>query len=193
MNSLLVQLLTIGIAIAVIVSYIQPKFAEIGVLQDEITKTQEEYNRISEVNARLAETYSQLNSIPQSYKTALLTYLPERVDEVRVMKELAEIARQAEVTLSDLSYESEESRPGSGASVPEGESGEVSDFILRPHVFTVNFNSSYEGLKQFLTLIERNNYPLQVKEMNIKPTEEGLLGVQMSLETYDFLLATVNN
>ncbi len=188
MNSLLFQVFTAGVAIAIILTYIQPTFSGISARQDEIAKTQEEFDRVKTVNAKLAEVYAQLGAIPQSYRSALLTYLPDKVDEIKVLKELSEITLRSEVLVTELSYESQTdsrtqtSRSSRGAAARQSTDTTVSD----PHTFNLGFTGSYEQVKETLALIEKNNYPLTVKTLTLSPAETGLIDVSLALETYSF-------
>lgn len=172
-NSLLTQVVVAGIAIGIIFTYIQPALGEIKLRQDEIDQTKEEFKKVTDVNARLAELYAQINAIPQRDKGALITYLPDYVDEVRVLKDLSLIANDAKVKLIDVSY---------GGSASQVSAVDESEIIT--HTFSMNLESSYEGLKNTLSYLERNNYPIVVETMDVTPTEGGFLDVTLSLITY---------
>jgi hypothetical protein len=120
------------------------------------------------------------NSISQRDKTLLRTYLPDTIDEVLVLKHLSAIAAAVEVDLSELSYEGEErsDRRNSDTSTTD---------LPYAHTFSVGFVSTYESLKSFLTLLEQNNYPLDVYSASINPSEGGLLDVSLQLSTYSHL------
>lgn len=190
MNSLFLQLVTIGVAIAIGLSYIKPTFAEIETMHGEIVRTQEELGRVKAVNAKLSEVHAKLTAVPQSHRIALFTYLPDTVDEIRVMKELAEIARRGEVEVTELAaVELNERAQASARRQPQTSTpqdmptGPVSD----PSLFNLSFIASYEQMKETLALMEKNNYPLKIKSMTAKPTEAGLLDVSLEIETYAYL------
>ncbi len=176
-NSLILQIFTAGVAIGIVITYIKPTMTVIRTHQDDIAKVREESERISGVNQKLAALYAQVNEIPQRDKAALYTYLPDEIDDVRILKDLNAMAEDAEVLVSDLSYGGPEQ-----ATAVEGEG--ATQVKPAAHLFNVSFQSSYEQFKQVLSMIERNNYPLVVKELTVTPTEGGLLTVDMTLVTY---------
>lgn len=173
-NSLLTQVLIAGVAIGIIITYIQPTLAEIGVRQDEIEKTRQELENITAVNQRLAALYAQVNAIPQSDQAALLTFLPDQVDEVQVLKDLSLMTSEVDVFVNSLTYDGPTEFLGGDAS------------IERPfaHSFSLSFLSSYEQMKNLLLRLEQNNYPLTVDSLNVSPNEGGLLSISLTLHAY---------
>jgi hypothetical protein len=175
-NSLIIQVITAAVAIGIVMTYIKPTMTLIRTHQDDIAQIRDEADRIAEVNRKLADLYAQVNNISQSDKAALYTYLPDAVDDVRVLKDIDAMARDAQVLIGDLAY-------GGPEQVVVTEENSVR---VKPaaHLFTLSFQGSYEQFKEILGMIEKNNYPLAVKELTVTPTEGGLLTVKMTLVTY---------
>ena len=176
-NSLIIQIFTAGLAIGIVMTYIQPTLAKIRTHQDDIAKVEEESARISEVNQRLARLYAQVNEIPVSDKAALFTYLPDEVDDVQVLKDLFLMAEEADVLVGELAYGGPEQAMASA-------DGTATELQPAGHIFNLSFQGSYEQFKRILTRLEQNNYPLVVKELDVSPTEGGLLDVDLALVTY---------
>lgn len=175
-NSLIIQLFTAGIAIGIVITYIRPTIDVIRTHQDDIAKVREESDKIASVNRRLADLYARVNEIPSKDKAALYTYLPDKVDDVVVLKDLYAMTEEARVVTSELSYGGREETV-----VTEEESTREKP---EAHLFNLAFEGSYEQFKQVLLRIERNNYPLVVKELDVTPTQGGLLTVKFVLVTY---------
>lgn len=179
-NSLITQIIVAGLAIGIIVTYIQPSITNIGLLQDKIAKTLEELENVNEVNNKLAALVSQAGAISPSDKQALSTYLPESFDEVKVMKDLEAITEEAGVILSTLDYSGEVP-----VIVAEEVLGEVTALPVG-HNFSLSITSSYQQMKYLLLLLERNNYPLDIQTLSISPTEGGLLDLSLDVRTYSY-------
>ncbi len=171
-NSLLTQVIVAAVAIGIVVTYIQPKFGEIKQRQDEIAQTQEELERVTAVNNQLKNLYDRVNGISQQDKAALLIYLPDQIDEVQILKDLTAMARDAGVDLRDVRYQG------------DGAANGVAEDYRSPHSFALSFESSYEDMKKILSNLERNNYPLVIEQMSVRPTEGGFLSVDIGLMTY---------
>jgi hypothetical protein len=178
-NSLLSQVLIAGIAVGIVITFIQPKLGDIRTRQDEIAQTRSELEKITEANAKLSELYSRVNAIPQRDKAALFTYLPDYIDEVQVLKDLSAMSEDIRVSLTEIQYVGSSE---SSIALVEEEAGPTEKPFA--HSFNLGFTGSYEQTKDMLTVLERNNYPLVVKVMNAEPTDGGLLNVTMELVTY---------
>lgn len=178
-NSLITQVVVAGIAIGIIVTYIQPSIAEVGNIQDKIERTNEELDKVNSVNSKLEQLVAQAGAISQQNKSLLSIYLPEVIDEVAVLKDLEAITERAGVIINSLDYE------GMGKATVSASEGEVStDMLPISHNFSLVVSCSYEQIKLLLLLLEKNNYPLDVQTLSLKPTEGGLLNVDLDITTY---------
>lgn len=177
-NSLLTQVVIAGIAIGIVITYIQPTMEKISSRQDEIAQTKSELERVNAVNARLNQLVEQTNAISQRDKLALTTYLPDQIDTVQVLKDISSMTQIAGLVTTALTYTGEETvRPSSQ------EDDAVAPLV---HGFDLTVDGPYENIKQLLLLLEQNNYPLEVMDLNITPTEGGLLTVAIKLNTYTY-------
>jgi hypothetical protein len=180
-NSLVTQIIVAGLAIGIIITYIKPSITEIGVLQDKIAKTMEELEKVNAVNQKLASLVSAVGAISPKDKQSLSTYLPETFDEVEVMKDLEAITKDSGAVVSSLTY--------SGEAIIKSTSAEGSEELVdlpMGHNFSLTISSSYEQMKYLLLLLERNNYPLDIQNLSISPTEGGLLDLSLELRTYSY-------
>lgn len=177
-NSLIIQIGMAGLAIGIIVTYIQPTFIEIKNRQDQLVQTKEELQKVNAVNQRLAQLYSSVNDIPQTDKIALSTYIPDEIDEIKVLKDLYIISDLAKVLVTNLRY--------TGLSNKSNLSNPNEEAVPKPkaHAFNLAFTSSYEDFKQMLALLEKNNYALDIESVTVTPGNDGLLMVDLEIVTY---------
>jgi hypothetical protein len=184
------QIALIVLSLGIIFTYIKPVLGEIGTLQDNITVYQTERQKVSNVNQKLERVSSAVNAINADDQRRLLTYIPDQVDTVAVPRDLHSIAQSAGVILSQIQYEGPQETTASSNFVDPSQlpvSSGFSDFKPEAHVFSFEFEASYDQVKTVLALIEKNAYPLEVHEMLIEQTEGGFLAVTMQLITYDRL------
>jgi hypothetical protein len=174
-NSLIAQGIVLALGLAISFTYIKPTLAEIGERQDEILKTQTELKTINEVNERLKELTRAVDAIPQVDKEALIEYIPDQVDEVRVLKDLSQIASIVGVAVRSISYE--------GPELNQGDSGDTVAMPI-PHNFSILVAGSYEKIKRYLTLLEQNKYPLEISTLNLSPVQGGYLELELAIVTY---------
>lgn len=183
------QIALVVLSFGIIFTYIKPVLSEVGALQDTVTVYQTERQKVSEVNQKLESVASAVNAISADDQRRLLTYIPDQVDTVAVPRDLSSIAQATGVILTQIKYEGSEGDATSGfvdpASIPVTSSG--ANTRPEAHEFSFQFEASYEQIKAVLRAIEKNAYPLEVKEMIIEKTDGGFLNVNMKLTTYDRL------
>lgn len=186
------QILFLLLSVALIFTYIKPVFSEIDVTQDKIETYVQEIDKVSTVNAKLANLMASYSNISQSDRLKLLTYMPDEVDTIAVPRDLYAIATQAGVIVRKIEY---------GGPVEVVDAGTVSDLAVfdpsvapvvaassndpESHIFVFSFEGSYAQVKTVLSLLEENAYPLEVHEMDVTRTEGGFLIVGMDIVTYD--------
>ncbi len=174
-NSFFTQIVMAALTVGIIFTYVQPTFAKIGSLQEAIVQYQTESNKVNDVINTLSSLVAKTNNIPAADLKALLTYMPDTVDHVSVSRDLLLISEQAGAYLEGVSYS------GVLASSPEAAENE---YLPVKHTFSVNLKGTYDQTKAFLSLLEQNNYPLEVHELDISSTETGIISSEITIVTY---------
>jgi hypothetical protein len=54
-----------------------------------------------------------------------------------------------------------------------------------PHTFNLFVEGNYIQIKQLLTTLEQNAYPLEVHKLDMRKIDGGFLAAEMSLITYE--------
>ncbi len=181
------QIALIVLSVGIIFTYITPTLDEVKKTQDTIGVYQTEQAKVSDVTAKLDQVASRLNSISTDDQRRLLTYMPDTVDTVAVPRDIKAIADKSGLILDQIKYV--------GAEEPIANSGFVDTSVIpttpqdqnaaEAHTFAVDFEASYEQVKQFLGDLEKNAYPLEVHDLVIKKAEGGFLSVGLKVVTYD--------
>lgn len=177
-NSIITQIGIIAVSLGIILTYIKPAFGDIKSIQDDITNTERQLSEVESTNKLLASIYANLNSISQANKNALFVYLPDKTDEVLVMKDLTAMAKDSEVVIKNLKFNEGKDNRNQSASTSEAPNAPLSQN------FSVGILSTYEQLKTFLQHLEQNNYPLVVDKLTVKPNSLGLLDSEITITTY---------
>lgn len=188
-TGLLSQIALIILSVGIVFTYIIPKLDEVEKSQDTIAIYKNQHSKVSGVNTKLDQVSSKINSINSDDQRKLLTYMPDSVDTVAVPRDIKAIADGASLILSQIKY--------LGPNEDAENSGFIDPSMLdalaqssddpEAHTFAVDFESSYEQVKQFIGDLEKNAYPLEVHDLVIKKSEGGFLSVQMKIVTYDRL------
>ncbi len=182
-NGLFTQIASVIVSVGIIITYVRPEFAAIGATQEEIAVYQTEREKISQVNAQLSALVAKMDEVTQEDQRRLNAYIPEYVDEIAVPRDLQFIAEEAGVIFGGAGYEGQLNYTS-----PELTDEELVYFPYA-HSFSMNFQASYEQLKNMLQLLESNEYPLEVHNLTVTSVEGGFLEVQAGLVTYSHLVA----
>jgi hypothetical protein len=177
-KSLIVQVAMIALSVAIIVTYVQPTFNKIGEMQDDIVVYQKEKDKVSEVNAQLDSLVTTLNNISSDDQRRLLTYMPDEVDTISVVRDLSIISKEANVVYV--------SAVSTGVGMPVNEREEVDDGVIEPKQYQFNLliEGNYEQIKVLFTLLEQSDYLMQIENVSINKTDGVLLAASIDLSVY---------
>lgn len=174
--SLFTQIIMIIVAAVIGFYYIKPTVTKIRVTQDLTATYEAEAAKVLDVNVLLKQRIEKIDSVTLGDSDALKRYIPDTVDEIAVMKDLAAIGSDLGIIFSSLTYDG-----ATEESVAEELNTEPK---LMSHAFSIETDVNYSELKQLLAALEINNYPLQVDLLDIVPDKTGLLAVSLSIQTF---------
>jgi hypothetical protein len=179
-NSPFVQLFMVVLAFAILFLYIRPTVTDIRATQDHISEYENELDRVTSVNDMLRSHASAIDALPLSNIQALERYLPSRIDEIAIMRDLELIVNEVGVKLVTLEF------AGSEASAAVDPSLQVTSMGNKPIAtkFRLGVTANYDELKALLSAIEINNYQLSIDSADVTPTEEGQLNADIVLVAY---------
>ncbi len=182
-KGLFAQIGMVVVSIAIIITYVEPAFSQIGEVQDNIAVYRQEREKVSLVNGTLDSLLQTQKSVSITDQNKLMTYMPdeESIDVIAVPRDLAIIAVQAGVIYRNAGYTG-----GNNASAQSNQDADAS--MQEPKKFTFNYavEGSYNQLKTLFRLLEQNHYPLEVTELSIDKIDGGFLSVTMELTTYAY-------
>jgi hypothetical protein len=104
--------------------------------------------------------------------------MPTFLDEVAVLRDLEIIAELAGVNYTTIKYNGESVDNSEKARMLTESNGATA------HEFDVAIEGTYARVKDFLSLLEQNQYPLQVQVLTMGALEGGFLQVEATLATY---------
>jgi hypothetical protein len=177
------QIAMILLAVGIIITYIQPVFDGISETQDAIASYKEQREKVKSVNDLLATYVTKIDNVTSNELERLSNYMPSKIDDIDIQRDLLLISNEAGVFYLDASYQGVENRKSSS-------DDEVSQVA---HKFDLSVEGSYDQLKNLFKLIQQNHYPLEVYSMNIRQQEGSFLEAQISLVTYEYSSPVINN
>ena len=107
--------------------------------------------------------------------------MPDTVDEISVVRDLALISKEAGVVYVAAVF--------AGTETPADEQEEVSDErpdMVKPakYLFNLEIEGTYDQIKNLFTLLEQNNYPLEVTSVSIMKKDGGFLTAGIDVSVY---------
>jgi len=148
------------------------------ILQTEIQKYADERERVTDTNLALDQRVAELESISINNRARLATYMPSLLDEVAVLRDIEIIAQNAGVNYSEIQFNGEHTDDSDESRLADN------DDLLVGQEFAVTIDGSYSRLKDFFSMLEQNEYPLQVYTLNVSVLEGGFLTAETTLVTY---------
>jgi len=172
--------------------YVQPTITEIGVIQTDIAEYQAERKKIEDINSTLDQKTAIFQGISPADKKKLAVYMPPLIDDLSILRDITFIMEEAQLVNNGLSYGGGGEENSSGFSeADDAQSSNVQQAV--PHSFSVEVQGSYDQIKQFLLLLEQNEYPLEVHEMSLQTDDFDIMTASMTLVTYADQLSLVTD
>lgn len=173
------------VSVAIIFTYIKPEFAKIQVIQDDIKAYQDQRKMVVSVNSLLDSLKSRVDSVSSTDTQKLFDYMPDVVDNLSVPRDLYLISAEAGVIYIDSKYNGNDIDLANSADSQDEAAAGV-DNKPQPHSLTLGVEGSYKQIKNLVSLLEKNHYPLEVRAMNISSLEGGFLKAEIDLSTYSY-------
>jgi len=179
MKGLFTQFVMVVISIGIVFTYIKPAFDEIAVVQSETKIYEEEITKVLSVNSQLSDLLSDMDSVSMTDKLRLRSYMPDTIDELMIMRDLYLITNRSGALYKGVS--------GSGdqGGVQKKKTSTAST-DPNQHAFTLSAEGTYAQVKNLFSLLEKNNYPLEIQGVSLSPAEGGFLVASIDLVTYSF-------
>lgn len=178
-KGLFTQIAMVVLSLAIIFTYVEPAFSDIGDVQDNIGVYRTEREKVASVNSQLAGLVQQLESVSREDQRRLVRYMPDEVDPIAVPRDLAILAVEAGVLYKSAGFVGVESFSAD----PNLETEETFPEV---HNFSYSVEGTYGQLKDLLRLMELNDYSLEVRNLNIQKIEGDFLSASMQIATFSY-------
>lgn len=194
--SVLVQFGLLVIGASLLFFYVRPAFTTLSEKQNTLSEYTEAIEEAATANQLLSNLVSTIDGISSADQEALDTYLPREVDSIAVQRDLKAYVEQSATLLVSLGQSDSGSSSGNtdntsnnqtqtntveGEAVATNEEPQVNSYA-----FSLAVTGSYNDIKDLISAIEANAYPLHIQSLSLDPTESGSLEAEIELITYEF-------
>lgn len=178
MMKLLLPLILVAVAGVVFFQLTDPILAQVDELKIEQARLNEGLDNAKALRRVLEELLATYNSFNQADLERLNKFLPDNVDNVRLIIDINSIARPYNMTIRDLKIKADEDK--GEASVIEG--GDK----MNKGAITLGFavTGSYANLQAFLSDLAKSLRLVDISAVNFKSTPEGFYEYNIEIQTY---------
>jgi len=184
----LTPVILIALSIGLFLYFIQPQYGEIKVLQAEKERYDEAVDAADRLQALRDDLVNQYNSFSTADLRRIAKFLPEQVDDVRLVLDVDRIARDNSIDIEEITIEEEVSNEQDaralGSRSALAEQIEVGRETL---VLNVAFDGSYGQFINFLTDLETSLRVVDVIGLSFDSSETEFAGIysfNLILQTY---------
>ncbi len=170
----------IVVAVVIIFFQVNPSFMDVKQIQKNIETYKTERDRIVAVNSKLSELMTQMDSVSTDDTKRLLTFLPPALDELRVSRDLLLISRKAGTLYKNVEY------GGQSAEAIQTTNTDAGGMVLEGHQFTLSVEGTYDQIKRLFYLLEQNDYPFSIQQVDLQRADGGFLSVTIDMITFAF-------
>lgn len=155
-----------------------PILAQVDELKLEKAKLNEGLNNAKELRRVLDDLLETYNQFSSSDLERLNKFLPDNVDNVRLIIDISNIAKPYNMTIRDLRIKADEER-GEASVIDGGDR-------MNKGAVTLGFSvsGSYANLQAFLSDLARSLRLVDVSVINFSSNEEGIYDYEIEIQTY---------
>ena len=194
--TLITQVALITISLVIVFTFIKPLLGEIKTTQDEIFLYEDAVDKATQFNDKLQSLIAKRDAFSDSDRTALDTFIPTKIDSLKVMRDIEGIFASIRKPIISLSS-TEIVKPQENDSRSNVVTLDVPSDNSIHQDFDVTFVGDYYDLKNVLEMLNKNETLLEVMELSFekvdtavsdenKPTDlpKGLFIFHLMLRTF---------
>ncbi|MFI5260514.1 MAG: hypothetical protein ACHQU0_01845 [Candidatus Paceibacteria bacterium] len=180
MNSRVIPLLSLIIAIAIFFLYVNPMWTgTIANTKAAIAVDDQDLVSINQYIAQQNTLASERDAIDPTALASLSTFLPRAVDNVGLTLDLSALAVRSKLVVGNIDVVADSQSTGGAAASAAVAANPVGSVDL-----SLTVTGSFDSLQTFLSGVERSQRLLDVRDIVVKGSDTGIYTYQMTLRLY---------
>lgn len=176
---LFTSLLLIGVAFGVAFIYIKPAYIKITEVRRNISEYDSAIKRAQQVVAKRDELMSRRQSFSSKDVDRLQKFLPDNVNEIRLVMEINNIALQYTSGIKNVKISDAKS------SRARNSEASVGGALYEPVLLSFSISLSYEQFLKFAADLEKNLHLTDVTSLSFAPSQDSsIYDYSVTLSTY---------
>lgn len=194
MSNRIIPIIVLIAAVALFFLYINPTWTgSIASTKAEITNYESALNAANQYQMKQAELMKEKNAISSDNLSRLDDFLPDGVDNVQLILDLDSLAARTGVALSNFDTQDSSASNSTNSSSGPGSTGLVDAgnnalSLAKSPVDSIQISltatATYASFRAFLSGIEHSLRMLDVMNITISPSSNGVYNYQMTLRLY---------
>jgi len=172
--------LILGLAAITFFYFTSPMLETVNGLEVEQAKLTLVLANAVELKEKQDDLISRDNAIEPADLEKLNEFLPNNIDNVRLIIDMNNIAKKFGLTVRNPAIVKEEAKVGEGAPPPPPGGGEANTSAA----ISFSFSSSYETLKLFLADLAKSLRLVDIETLSFTANDRNLYDYQITLRTY---------
>lgn len=191
MNRNITALILIVLAAGIYFTITEGMISEVRTVQAENDQYLAAIDKAKELIGKREKVYDAWNSIPQLDRERLVKMVPNSVDNIRLIIDLTDVARQHGFALQNIKAAASTPTPTPGAAaapaaVPQAAENPNTIAVPTPDSVTVSFSvtAPYLQFISFMKDLEANLRLMDVTHLSMTATDTGIYTFNVQLKTY---------
>ncbi len=168
------------ISIALLYSFVMPKWADVSILLDQKSKLNQTIDSIQQIEQKKNELLARFNEISNVDRKRIESLIPDNFNYVKLVSEIDAVGSRYGISIDDVSYKELDDSVGDSIE-NAGPKKTYNSAIL-----SFTFVSSYENFGKFIDALEKSLRIMDIKSMKITAQPGGLYQYSVEIETYWF-------
>ena len=179
----LTPVILIALSIGLFMYYIQPQYDKVGVLQAEIEKYDDAISAAGQLRNLRNDLVDKFNSFSTADLRRIEKFLPDQIDDVRLVLDINRIAEDNDLILEDITIDAPEEKPSEQSRLNVGTVVDESGFNILEVGFS--FDATYEEFLSFISDLESSLRVIDITRLDFDVTESpSVYAFNMTLQTY---------
>lgn len=184
MTGRILPILAIVIAVGIFVGYVRPVYGtDVAALRSEIGSYDNALSAAGAYSAKQNDLTAKRNAIPGDKLSRLASFLPDGVDNVRLILDLDALAARSGTRLSNFDVNTGSAaqplKTAAGSAIPLATKGPVDSLDL-----SMTLVGTYDSFITFLSGVQQSLRLLDVTELSVKDSTTGVYTFDVTLRIY---------
>jgi Tfp pilus assembly protein PilO len=194
MFKLVTSIIIIGIAVAGFLTFTNPLYSDVSALRAHIASYNEALDNSKQLENERDQLTKKYNSFDPESLARLMKFLPDNVDNIRLILEIEKIAAPYGMLLKDVKYDDQSSKTAATEGTVTGDTAALTPERTDYGTWNLSFSTqgNYNNFNEFVKKLEKNLRIVDITSVNFSsnqgvgasPSLSEIYKYDISIKTY---------